>query len=128
MQLTHQIYIDQFTEFSTQGERFTFEDGEALRKNMLTLAGDCKTAGAEIQRLELDIAKLPPSRWQERILRMENELHELRAFIRMDKSRPEKSHWHFRSLDGQDASQQTANDLGIQPMDITKDGRRPVSD
>lgn len=125
-QLTHQIYIEQFNEFRTQGDRFTYEDGEQLKDDMLDLVGECKASAQKIQELELDIARLPPSKWQERILRMENELHELRTLMRMGNGYPGKSLWPFKGSGEPEVPFRADADLGITPMGITGADRHPT--
>lgn len=116
-QLKHQIYIDALNSFRTQGERFTYEDGEKLKSDMTGLVGDCKAAATKIQSIEVDMAKLPPSRWQERILRLESQIHELRGSIRMKTERPKTS---------REGGPMTAENHGINPMGIAGDDRVPV--
>ncbi len=95
MQSQHEIYIDELRLFATEGERFTKEQGNDLNERILLLSDDLKMVLRHIQELEIEIAKLPPAKWQDRIINMESELNEMRVFMQLKPSHFPRKPWVF---------------------------------
>lgn len=69
--LTMRLYQKQLLAFKVEGGRFTIEQGNLLKGEMELLVSKCQAAADDIHRMEIAIARLPPDKWQERILELE---------------------------------------------------------